>query len=300
MEQGKINIDFNSSALGDTIGFLPVLKYLQDRNMIEKVYVLDYLQELFTFVLRPEQIIVKKDGDQYVSKWPFLMSWVPKPTNLHMHFVDYGSIVLADRILDMEDKNYPNVNVDDVPNLVSSDNYVVLTYGSTYSNKKIPAKTIEGIINYFKYKGIEVVLLGKNMVLSHNGGEIKIHFDDIDTDGCINLIDKTTLKQAVRIIRGAKCIVGVDNGLIHLAGLTDTPIVVGYSLRHPKYSLPIRHNELGWNCYVVEPDDKCRYCMTDWVLPVNADFRHCDNESFLCVKSLTVEKFIKKIEEVLR
>jgi len=92
-------------------------------------------------------------------------------------------------------------------------------------------------------------------------------------------------------------IIGLDNGLIHLAGMTDVPIVAGYTTVDPYYRVPYRHGVKGWNCYVVEPTSECRYCQTEHFETYGINFLECGIMSKECMYSLTFDKWLAKIQE---
>jgi ADP-heptose:LPS heptosyltransferase len=113
--------------------------------------------------------------------------------------------------------------------------------------------------------------------------------------------EKTTLIEAGNIIAGAQVICGLDNGLLHLAGCTDTPIVAAYTTVRPEHRLPYRHGSLGSGCYVVEPDEDlaCRFCQSNMDFEFTHDFRDCFYKDFKCTKQITADKFIRKLDELL-
>ena len=101
--------------------------------------------------------------------------------------------------------------------------------------------------------------------------------------------------EALRIINDAEMIIGLDNGLLHLAGLTDTKIVAGYTTVDPYYRLPYRHNVLGWNCSIVEPTSECRYCQTEHFCTYGINFVICNIGTETCKNSLTLDKWLGAI-----
>ena len=118
---------------------------------------------------------------------------------------------------------------------------------------------------------------------------------DEATTHYIDMIDQTTFPEALAILQDAKCVIGLDNGLIHLAGLTDAPIVVGYTTVDPYYRLPYRHGVKGWNCQVVEPTSACRYCQTSILASYGIPFNRCNIITKECMYSLKADNWISKI-----
>jgi len=94
-------------------------------------------------------------------------------------------------------------------------------------------------------------------------------------------------------------VVGLDNGLIHLAGLTDVPIVAGYTTVDPYFRLPWRHGVKGWRCFAVEPSSECRYCQTATFCTYNINFLRCNTTTKECMNSLTLDLWLAQVEKAL-
>jgi ADP-heptose:LPS heptosyltransferase len=111
-----------------------------------------------------------------------------------------------------------------------------------------------------------VVLLGQRNLFVDGEQTIKSNpikiFEDV-----IDLRDASPLLESLKIINYAKFIVGVDNGLFHLAGLTQTPIVAGYTTVAPELRMPYRNNKLGWNVGPCVPQSEWRFCQSATTIP---------------------------------
>ncbi len=105
----------------------------------------------------------------------------------------------------------------------------------------------------------------------------------------------------------AKAVVGVDNGLLHVAGCTGVAIVGGFTTVRPEIRMPIRHNILGWNYHAVIPDKSldCSFCQQDTNFLYGHDYRKCwykekkERTEILCIKQLTADKFKTILESIL-
>lgn len=312
----------NSGALGDIIATLPTLKVLHERGQIEKIIIFPRFFDLFKLYF-PEEILfdinnnktTKDDAGNEVNilnfeakKYPIMSLNNEKNsiiTSLCVHLVDIATLNLTGCILPQHLKSYPLVDYKLLPkNKVKSKKYVVLTYGSTNKLRKMMPYVFNRIKNYCLSKGYDVVVIGttKHELTYSDGAVVNPDYKGADFKGCINLIDKTTLPEAIAVIKDAKCLIGLDNGLIHLGALTKTKIVVGYTMVGPEYRLPIRDGKLGKDCFVVEPTSKCRYCETSMLVLLDICFTKCNNEnsSEECVKSLNADVWIKQIKQVLR
>src|SRR5207245_757155 len=114
-------------------------------------------------------------------------------------------------------------------------------------------------------------------------------------------INKTNLLESREIINKAKTIVGLDNGLLHIAGTTNIPIIGGFTTVEPKYRMPYRNNVLGYNYYPVVPPESlvCRFCQSNWTFTYEQDFKVCYYKDYLCIKQLSADLYIKELEKIL-
>lgn len=304
----KVNFLLNLGGLGDNIARMPVINYIHNRHPHVKsiVWVADYFLPLSKNML-PE-IIFKpfSDNKNYNEKLPSRMSGWEGCTNLKTHMVDHAFFVLANEIPPIEHRNYCQLKLDDINikrfNLPQK--YVVMTTGFTAPIREFLPEYINRITDYIVLKGYQVVFLGsKHTSAGVKGHEIIGNFkEDIDFSKGINLVDKTTLLEAARIIRDAKTIVGLDNGLLHLAACTgDIPIVAGFTSVMPEHRAPYRHNQLGYNFFPVVPPETEpeRYCQSIWDFTFNHDFRHSYYKNDSLIKSLKPELYIEQLERIL-
>ena len=327
--QQKINILATTGALGDTISTFPTLKILVERGHIEKLFVdkryidlyhlffpseiLVNLADAMTIIPAhevtpdiPREVIDPETGEARFLDYPInpniplVRTLQPLPTSIHSELVDCFSLALCDSILKPAQKNYPRIDSAKLPvNPMAGRNYVVIAYGATTEHRRMLPSVMAGLVDHFKEREIEVVLLGKrDHDLKCNGTMVKPTFDAIP-DGVVDLIDQTSIPEALAIIQGAKLMVGLDNGLIHLAALTDVPIVVGYTTVDPYYRLPYRHSAKGWNCHVVEPTSECRYCQTETFCTYGIDFLRCQTRSKDCMNSLSLSLWLAQVEQAL-
>ena len=330
----KIYLLCNTGAIGDTVSTFPTIKLLTDRNHIEKMFVADKYIDLYRIffdndliipmslamtVIPPEGITPdiprhvidpKTNEARFLSypvnpNIPIVYSLQPLPTSIHSHLIDCFSMTICDSILKDEQKNYPQVDIVKLPEhpLLCKEgdklkDYVVIAYGATTEHRRMLPKVFNSIKEWFFNNGYQVVLLGKRDHELFCGNTItRPTFDNADFEGCIDLIDITSLPEALSVINDAMCIVGLDNGLIHLAGLTVTPIIAGYTTVDPYYRLPYRHNIKGWSCYTIEPDSNCRYCQTEAFCTYGINFLRCNILTKECQNSLTFDKWLVQLEK---
>lgn len=243
-------------------------------------------------------------------------------TSIHAHLIDGFSSVIANAILKEDEKSYPLVDSALLPQVTlpppspppdggngpqQHRPYVVIAYGATTLHRRMLSATFSDLKRYFHIRGVDVVLLGNsNHVLNidvagNPRATTRPSFDGCDTTGCINLIDKTTIPEALSVMASKQCwaVLGVDGGLLHLAALTNTTIIAGYTTVDPYYRLPYRNGVKGQNVFIVEPDSECRYCQTNTFCTYGMRFDVCNIGRPECMMSLTTDKWIRQIERAL-
>lgn len=311
IEQIKINIDWTCSAVGDTVCFLPILKVLCDRGLIESVLFnkkYDFLGDIVKLIVPHNRVITKIDNAKYKSKYRFVNSFTSYPSSIHMHLVDYASIAICDAILPAKDRTYPIIDTSFLDCSILNtlpDQYFAIQCGHTSKLKKMPQKAFDDILDFFIKNKIYLVLLGRNYDVDIDSTlSSKIRPDEyiknINSPYIINMIDKTSIVESLIVMSKAKAMLGMDSGLIHLAGLTEVPIIVAYTHKHPEYLMPIRHNELGWNVFPIVPDDGvCRFCMTEYYNQYGYDYTNCAKGNTECCSNITADKFIEQIKKII-
>jgi hypothetical protein len=230
--------------------------------------------------------------------------WCTNHTAMRTHPVDYGFHMLSDRhIYDLNEKNYPRVDMTRItPHFDLPERYIVIQGTAAEPVKTMPVPTLEAVAKYAIGKDYTPVYLGKEE--SHTGFKdmkAKASIIQADFSNGINLINKTTVLEAAGIIAGAKAFVGMDSGLVHIAGCTDTPIIAGYTLADPVHLAPIRHGSQTYEFYPVEPgkDIPNRYYQTWYSGFMKGDFREFPGWPAV-VADMTPDKFLSKLALVLK
>ena len=128
-------------------------------------------------------------------------------------------------------------------------------------------------------KGYSVFLIGHGKKEIERGKEIekKVNIN--------NLIGKLSIEESFFLIQNSDLYFGVDSGPLHLASLTETPIVAIYGPNLPEISGPWRKK----NVSIVQSDLKCRPC----------DQRVCiykeNNDKIKCMKNIEVNDIYETI-----
>jgi ADP-heptose:LPS heptosyltransferase len=228
-------------------------------------------------------------------------------TTLRAHLVDHAFANLTDTgptMLDKHDRDYLRLDVDkiDLSSFSLPSDYVVVTTGYTAKSREWPAKEINKVSSWVVKQGLTPVFLGSKIASVGYGNDIIGNFDnDVDHTVGVDLIGKTSLLEAGAILAKARAVVGVDNGLIHLAACSLVPIVVGFTNADKRTRLPIRRGKEGWMVRSIVPENlPCSGCQTKYHYLFEADFRECLFNDFECTKQMTGERFIAALEEFLQ
>ena len=307
-----VNVLLADAGMGDHICGLVAIDYIlkYQPHLLPLIWVPDYLLDLAKNVL-PDDAIVR-NYTEAIKKYDndrtgISTTCTGRHSPMRTHPVDYAFHMLCDSHVDYKDKNYLKVKFDrvDITEFNLPEKYVVIQATAAEKVKTMPVNTTNAIIDYVIGKGYTPVFVGKNeMSVGVVNQKMKSTTLDINLDKGINIINKTSMLQTAKIIEESKAFIGMDGGTTHIAGCTNAPIVVGYTFIDPSHNLPIRNNELGWNCYTVVPDESlnCRFCQTWGTLLYDWDFRECHQEKenkFECVKHITADKFIKHLDNIL-
>jgi ADP-heptose:LPS heptosyltransferase len=220
------------------------------------------------------------------------------------NMVDFSYLCLLDRLPRSDaEREYPH-KVPLGPRPWGSGPYVVISVEATSDNKIIPEHVLEGVIRWLSGEGYCPVIIGKRETMVKCVGEdkplvMRNRFDNLSTEVrglCLDLRDKTTLLEARDWCGHAEAVLGVDGGLLHLAGTTNAPIVYGYTHINPLDRGIVRFGQKNWNLVHVGPRDlACTGCQGNMQLMLHHDFRFCIYKDNLCVDRLHPDDFINAL-----
>jgi len=291
----------NCPALGDAICCIPIVKALIAEGKLYKVLIPKKFCELFWVCDVDRKYIVestkesvatfKLNGSESVS------ACAVRRAPYRIHLVDMFSVFSLNAILKPEEKcNKANPDRLPKPKVGLYNPYIVLGIGYALESRKMPLEVFEAVVRYCKHRNIDVVLLGGQR---QQGTKQPIVFDGYPREGCIDMIDRTTMTASVAIMKDAACVVGIDSGLIYLASLTDVPIVSGFTFVDPYYRMPYRHGVKGWQFYPIEPKGECKYCSNKLAMfGVEFDTKCPLGMAYECVTTLDSKDFIKALKKI--
>jgi len=305
----KINFIFDDGGLGDNIARMVTMRYIKDHfpHVTPYLYVPDYFLPVARNLV-PDLIIrpFSKGHKLFDEKLPGRHTNLRHHDTLATHLVDHTFHALSNRQVDIKFKNYLKLDTKfiHIEKFKLPEKYVVMTTGFTAPIREFKPEKVNSIVQYLNDKGMAVVFLGSHQAkVGATVEDIKGNFaDTIDYSKGIDLINKTSLLEAGKIIAQSQAIVGVDNGLMHLAACSDVPIIGGYTSVDPVHRLPYRHDEKGWNCYTVVPPESEpeKFCQSRWDFVYNHDFRFSYFKNDDLINSLKAEDFIAHLETILK
>lgn len=308
-EPRDVNCILLSGGVGDHMGSLVAVDYILKTypwvNLL--IWVPDFLKDFAKNVLPPNANVrnfteMKTQYDR--NKTTIHTEWDGRTSPMKIHSVDYAFLRLCDENPPIHKKNYLKVKFNEVSlaGIELPEKYVVIPTGYTAPVREFKPKAINEVAEYVISKGFTPVFLGQREIQTGVKHIIKGTFNsEVDYTKGIDLRDKTTLLQAAKVIQGARAIIGVDCGLLHVAGCTDTTIIGGFTTVSPELRAPIRNNQLGYNFYSVVPGAllQCRFCQSNTNFLYGHDYTKCMYKDYKCVEELTSDKFISYLSKLL-
>lgn len=165
--------------------------------------------------------------------------------------------------------------------------YAVVTTGVTTPSRHVTPERWNYVIQHIKERGLTPVFLGKRVTETGNVRNIHTEYSrDLKLDLGVDLLDQTSLIQAAAIMSRAKFVVGHDNGLLHLAGMTAAPLIFGYNLASPEHRRPVRPAGVIHDITTTHAELPCTHCQSNTNFVVLYNFRECFYRDLKCMDLL--------------
>lgn len=329
-----VNIVLMNGGVGDHIGgSLIALKYMIKRYpwITYLIWMPDFLVDFAKNVLPEEAQVFGYNGllpHGYDPDIPTRTTeWDGVISPMKIHQVDYAFLKLCDELPNKKHKESLKVNFKpiSVGKFNLPERYVILTTGYTAEVREFPASSVNELLSFIRSKGYAPIFLGQEQTATGTKHIIQGTFsNEIDYKKGLNLCNKTTLLEAAKIMQGAKAVLGVDNGLLHVAACTDAHIIAGYTTVRSSVRAPYRkgwaptakgsrktvHKGFKWHPITPDRSLACRFCQSnsnflfkDSSLHVQpndmVDYKKCYEKDLSCVKQMTADKFIAKLSLIL-
>jgi ADP-heptose:LPS heptosyltransferase len=303
-----VNCLIADNGLGDLLCSLMPINYIIKNspwiNLL--IWVPDFMVDFAKNVL-PEKSIIRGYSEAKKKYDNTRTAISTKSNNQHSpmrtHPTKFAYHVLCDMEPTLDNLSYLKIDSSkiDIDKFTLPNNIVAIQGAYTEIVKTMPVETFNKLVDYIIEKGYTPVFLGKT---ENKSGIHKLVYkakvnEEYDLAKGINLLNKTNLLESAKIIETSKLFIGIDGGLSHLAGFTNTNILAGYTFASNDQLMPTRNSIFGDKVFSIVPDEslKCRFCQTNFTLLFNNDMRNCLYKDFECVKHMTFEKFKKQIDD---
>lgn len=314
-----LNIISGRGGLGDQIARLPAYRYMHDtyEHVSATIYVQDGFRDVVEYILppTPRRSYKKLSEAPWTLKKPIVEFDMERLTTLNLHLTDHAFLILMDMLPPTKaDKAYPRACI--TPHYVWDNyliqnperKYIVFTTDYTAEARQWPACHVNELARRCGEAGVTPVLLGTSEPIPTGveGDPVRPQANSgIQSGRFLDLRGKTTLVEALGIIQRAKCVVGIDNGLLHLAHCTDTPAVMGFTTLKPEHRVPVRmHNQridrdgrVAQLTKTLEAQVPCAGCQSRG-FAVNHDWRTCLFDDYACTLTLTADRYWEKLKEL--
>lgn len=309
----SINVVLDQGGLGDMICRMSAVKYMLRHNPHVDItmWCPDYFMELAPLFFDLHDKIEIRHINDYSSAcdWdkPHFNFKHPQHTSMATNLTRYAFNMLINKEVPEEELEYPKLITSSL-NPLDSD-YVVITSNYTAPARRFMPEQLQYLIDNFTELGFKVILLGKKSftVKASRGSQadreinsetIKVNSHDLVLDKR----DQTTLIEALRIMAGAQAVLGVDNGLIHLAACTNVPIICGFTSVAPEHRRIIRNGQANWRVYPILPSAAlpCRFCESKMGLIYGHRFKYCYYDDYKCCEQMRADKFFSAYKQMIQ
>lgn len=205
----------------------------------------------------------------------------------------------------IEEKNLPRYKRSPFASKKFDEDIVVVAGTFPCRRRKFSDRVMFRLLKYLKRSGYLPVIVGatKHITGMDAFGVYNVNYDVV---GCVNLINKLSFGQLLAVMDEAKAVVGPDGGILHMAGLTDTPIVGYYTIISHEYVAPIRNNMVGGDCVCIDAPLTCSSCYsrTDQLWLCTEDYTNDLIKGYNkegdadCVKSLHTSLLIEGLQGI--
>jgi ADP-heptose:LPS heptosyltransferase len=244
----------HSNSFGDTLASTPTLRYLHDSHN-QKINVIShnhnvfinnpYIDKLLTF--SEFQSIDKGDNPIIYESFTYAGGQDRNGVEKKFAHLDIRQV----HAFDLGFQLLPNqMTYDYFPNNLELDvklpeKYVVLHITTNWPNRTWDYDYWNTLIEWLRFNGIFTVLIGsgyrEELHSSYSDAPLDKVCPRFDNLYGLDLTNQGTMSDMWWIINGAKCIVTMDTGPLHLAGTTDTHILQLGSAIDPYLRAPYRN-----------------------------------------------------------
>lgn len=278
-----VSFVFEQGGIGDYINWCSALEYVRKNywHVDGRIYLTELFMDVavYLFGKTPRWKIYHKDDlYKYYENRTAICHARPGTQLINAcgaHLMDVGTkYFLGLDTLPPEDNFLVEINYDGPwrwPELDPKQPFAIFTPGSTSFVREMPVKAFNELVAYTLSKGVTPVFLGKRE-LSFG---YEASFLPYDLSKGIDLRERTNLLEATQLMRHAKFIIGIDNGLLHMAGTTDCPTIFGHNVAALEHRILRRRKGHTINITVDPKDLPCIGCQSRMRFMQGHNFKEC-------------------------
>lgn len=284
-----VNYVLTAAGVGDYIYYAAALLWLA-RNQpwtLGKIHCCNFMVPFLRYFFTPYGWLVEgaDDGNSLnaemllrapnmeidgVNRFPQLL------TPIHTHLLDLAFAYFCDRPTAPPDAYLPYLTFPPekahpaVHKLRGK--YVVFTPGVMTPSRETSGRHWNPVIAHVVAKGLTPVFLGRRLIAK---GLQATFPEDIRYDLGLDLRDQTMLLEAAATMQHARCVVGLDNGLLHLAACTSASIIFGYNIAGPEHRRPRRNWGRLLDIILTKQELACAHCQSNMNLSGTHSYHNC-------------------------
>ena len=288
-----INFMFLNGGMGDYVCWSQAIRWQAAKNtwITGRVVVADYMVEPMNYWLKQlnpnwqawnYKQLKEREDEGMPFRGPLEMS-KESMNATGAHLLDCGFVYFANQCPNPEGwDNYPPFLQVDLDKLLHKfeerlpQKYAIITTGKTSPSRAVPDKYWNDIIEHVAARGITPVFLGATTIVTGNKANIETKFGaGVRYDLGIDLRNQTSTMEAAAVMSRAEFVVGHDNGLLHLAGCTEVPIIFGYNVASPKHRRPRRPVGEVYDVFLTHEELACIHCQSNTNFLIGYNFNRC-------------------------
>ncbi len=277
--------------IGDVICAEPTLRYALENFKDVKITLATMHPELFSHLnfhdvydLKNESPIM--DDYLYFETIPNQDKYNLTPQFIsHMitHCIDYPSLAAFRMQLPIKGRNIilnpPTPEMDRPVMDATGADRVIVHAGLHWKSKTFPKKWWDEVLDNMILLKLKPVLIGKK----DGPGQ---GYVDVNTEGCIDLREKTTLSESIWLLQNSQVLICNDSSPMHMAASGAAYIGFLATVKHPDYLMHYRGpwNDFGWRMENLSLGGLWDHVSYQPNIPENLDLDNCDEslmETFL-------------------
>ncbi len=309
-----MNFTYADGGMGDYICWTPALLWVAENcpfiegRVYAPAFFIEFVRRAFKDYSRWKVFLAEKITEHYEENslilGPGLNGHMQLLNAVGTHLLDLGFAYFANMSPPPGPGyyHYPEFNfpASAIPRKLTPNKYVVFTPGGTTPTRQVPGAYWNPLIDFCLNRGLTPVFLGKNnMTKEHKA----IFPEGTEYDRGLDFRDQTTTLEAAAIMQHAAAVIGLDNGLLHLAACVPSNIVFGYNIAAPSQRRPVRRLPGRLIDITLSKEElSCRHCQTHMKQQNLINFRNCFYGDLKCLDLLFDNgsgRWIRALDEIL-